>query len=114
MAAELYDGWYISANQYDVGPSSGTPSAYQEHNADLIYATLHSLGWTDNAIAGMVGNVMYESCIDPACAYPSIGSTLATIGNTYASQHPDNAYGLVQWLGRGGTDPNNNQLVGLH
>ena len=112
MAAELYDGWYISANQYDVGPSSGTPSAYQEHNADLIYATLHSLGWTDNAIAGMVGNVMYESCIDPACAYPSIGSTLATIGNTYASQHPDNAYGLVQWLGRGGTDPNNNQLVG--
>ena len=112
MAAELYNGWYVSANQYDVGPSSGNPTNYQKHNVDIIYGIFHALGWTDNAIAGMVGNMMYESSIDPACAYPSIGNTLATIGNTYASQHPDNAYGLVQWKGRGSVDPANNQLVG--
>ena len=112
MAAELYNGWYISANQYDVGPSSGTPTSYQESNVDIIHSIFSNEGWTVNAIAGMVGNMMYESCIDPACAYPSIGSTLAGIDNTVASQHPDNAYGLVQWKGRGSTDPSNNQLVG--
>lgn len=112
MAAELYNGWYISANQYDVGPSYGTPSSYQEHNVDIINSTFTALGWTPNAIAGMLGNMMYESCLDPACAYPSIGNTLASIDNTAATQHPDNAYGLVQWKGRGTTDPNNNQLVG--
>lgn len=112
MSAELYDGWYISANQYDVGPSSGTATTYQKHNVDLIYNAMSALGWTKNAVAGMVGNIMYESCICPACSYPSIGSTIATIGNTYAEQHPDNAYGLLQWKGRGSVDPNNNQLVG--
>lgn len=112
MSAELYNGWYVSANQYDVGPSSGTPSTYQKHNVDKIYAVFHALGWTDNAIAGMLGNMMYESCIDSACAYPSIGNTLANIGNSQASNYPDNAYGLVQWKGRGSVDPSNNQLVG--
>jgi len=112
MSAELYDGWYISANQYDVGPSSGNATSYQKHNADLIYNTLSALGWTTNAIAGTVGNIMYESCICPACSYPSIGSTIATIGNTYAENYPDNAYGLLQWKGRGSVDPDNNQLVG--
>lgn len=113
MAAELYNGWWISANQYEVGPSSGNPSSNQQHNADKIYSRFHnSLGWTVNAVAGMIGNIMYESCLNPACSYPSIGNTIATIGNTYAQQYPDRAYGLVQWLGRGSTDPNNNQLVG--
>ena len=112
MSAELYNDWYVSANQYDIGPSSGTATSYQEHNVDKIYSVFSALGWTDNAIAGMVGNMMYESCIDPACAYPSIGSSLSNIGNTQAQNYPDNAYGLVQWKGRGSTDPNNNQLVG--
>lgn len=112
MSAELYNDWYVSANQYDVGPSSGTASNYQKHNVDKIYSVFSALNWTDNAIAGMLGNMMYESCIDPACAYPSIGSSLSDIGNNKASQYPDYAYGLVQWKGRGGTDPDNNQLVG--
>ena len=117
MAAELYDGWYVSANQYDVGPSSGIPTSYQEHNVDLIVSTFRALGWTDNAIAGMVGNMMYESSIDPACVYPksgfpSGGASLNDINNTNAQNHPDAAYGLVQWKGRGTVDPSNNQLVG--
>lgn len=117
MAAELYDGWYVSADQYEVGPSSGTPTSYQEHNVDLIVSTFRALGWTDNAIAGMVGNMMYESSIDPACVYPKSGfphggASLNDINNTNAQNHPDSAYGLVQWKGRGTVDPSNNQLVG--
>ena len=112
MSAELYNGWYVSPTWSDVGPSYGSQSAYQQHNADLVYATLHSLGWTTQAIAAVVGNMQIESGLDPACSYPRIGNTMATIGNTYASNHPDNAYGLVQWKGRGSVDPANNQLVG--
>ena len=112
MSAELYNGWYVSPEWSDVGPSYGSYSTYQKHNADNIYNIFHALGWTDNAIAGMVGNMQVESGIDPACSYPKIGNTLNTIDNTHATSYPDNAYGLVQWKGRGTTDPDNNQLVG--
>ena len=112
MAAELYNDWYVSAQWSEVGPSSGSFSEEQKHNVDKIYTIFHALGWTDNAIAGMLGNMQVESGINPACSYPKIGNTLSTIGNTYATQYPDNAYGLVQWKGRGTTDPDNNQLVG--
>ena len=116
MAAELYDGYWVSANQYDVGPSSGTPSSKQKDNVDLIYSTFHALGWTDNAIAGMVGNMMYESCLDPACVYPKSsfpngGSSLADLDNSYAISRTSSAYGLVQWLGTTSTPPAGNQLV---
>ena len=116
MAAELYNGWYVSANQYEVGPSSGTPSAYQEANAELIYNYLSGLGWSNNSICGMIGNVMYESCIDPACVYPKSsfphgGSSLADLDNQYAINITNSAYGLVQWLGTTTTPPAGNQLV---
>lgn len=112
MAAELYNDWYVSAEWSDVGPSYGSYSDRQKHNALKVYAVFHALGWTDNAIAAMVGNMQVESGIDPACSYPKIGYTMATIGNSYATNYPDAAYGLVQWKGRGSTDPDNNQLVG--
>ena len=116
MAAELYDGWYVSADQYEVGPASGTPTSYQEHNVDLIVSTFRALGWTDNAIAGMVGNMMYESCLDPACVYPKSsfpngGASLADLDNNYAIGITSSAYGLVQWLGTTTTPPAGNQLV---
>ena len=112
MAAELYNGWYVSAEWSDIGPSTGSYSTYQEHNATLLHDWAIGQGWTENAAAAMIGNIQVESGLDPACSYPKIGNSLATISNTYASNYPDNAYGLVQWKGRGSTDPNNNQLVG--
>lgn len=112
MAATLYNDWYVSPYWSDVGPSTGSYSTEQKYNADKIYAVFSGLGWTVNAIAAMVGNMQVESGLDPACSYPRIGNTMATIGNTYATSYPNNAYGLVQWKGRGSTDPNNNQLVG--
>lgn len=116
MAAELYNDWYVSANQYDVGPSSGTATSYQEHNVDKIYAVFSGLGWTDNAIAGMLGNMMYESCLDPACVYPKSsfpngGASLADLDNNNAIGITNSAYGLVQWLGTTTTPPAGNQLV---
>lgn len=112
MSAELYNDWYVSAEWSDIGPSTGSQSTYQKHNVDKIYTIFHGLGWTDNAIAGMLGNMQVESGIDPACSYPKIGNSMATIDNSHAQNYPNNAYGLVQWKGRGSVDPANNQLVG--
>ena len=112
MSAELYNDWYISARSSDVGPSSGGATSYQKHNVDKIYAVLNGLGWTKNAISAVLGNMQIESWLNPADATPTIGNTIASIGNSTASDHPDNAYGLLQWKGRGSVDPDNNQLVG--
>ena len=112
MAAQLINDWWLSPEWSDVGQAYNSASTEQQHNADKVYAVFHALGWTDNAIAAMVGNMQLESGLDPACSYPKIGNTFATIDNQHATSYPDNAYGLVQWKGRGSTDPNNNQLVG--
>lgn len=116
MSVELYNGWYVAAVYSEIGPSSGNPTAYQSHNAQLIYDRLHSLGWTDNAIAGMLGNVNYESNLNPARVYPRSsfpngGNTLADLDNAYAINRPNPAYGLVQWKGTTQTPPPGNQLV---
>lgn len=117
MASELYADFYVSANQYEVGPSSGTASSNQIHNATKIYRYFHEyLGWTLNATAGMLGNMMYESCLDPACVYPKSrfpngGASLADLDNSYAINITNSAYGLVQWYGTTQTAPAGNQIV---
>lgn len=116
MSLVLYNDWYISASQYDVGPSTGSPTTYQKHNVDKIVSVFRGLGWTDNAMAGMIGNMMYESCLDPACVYPKSGfpnqgATLEDIQNSIAINYPSPAYGLVQWKGTTSTPPPGNQLV---
>ena len=117
MAVELYNDWYVCARDYQsIGPSSGTPSSYQQHNADKIISFLQGLGWTNNAIAAMLGNVMYESNLNPARVYkisgfPNGGATLADISNENALNHPNEAYGLVQWHGLSQAAPITNQIV---
>ena len=117
MAVELYNDWYVCARNYQsIGPSSGTPSSYQQHNADKIISFLQGLGWTNNAIAAMLGNVMYESNLNPARVYkisgfPNGGATLADISNENALNHPNEAYGLVQWHGLSQAAPITNQIV---
>ena len=117
MGVELYNGWYVSTPYSAIGPSSGTSSSYQIYNAEKIYGIFMAQGWTVNAIAAMIGNMNYESNLNPARVYkvggfPHSGASLSDIGNDQAVNHPKEAYGLVQWKGLGKTDPNNNQLVG--
>ena len=112
MSASLYNDWYVSPTSSEVGPSHGSYTNEQKHNATKIYNVLKALNWELEPISAVLGNIQIESWLNPADATPTIGNTLAGIGNTTASQHPDNAYGLLQWKGRGETDPDNNQLVG--
>lgn len=64
------------------------PASYREHNVDIIAYYFSSLGWTINAIAGMLGNMEVESYLNPGQwehSYP-VEQTPAVGG-----------YGLVQW-----------------
>ena len=111
MAASLYNDWYVSPTWSDVGPSTGSSSAKQKHNATKIYNWASNLMWSLNAIAAVLGNMQVESGLDPACSYPRIGTTMETIDNDHALNHPNNAYGLVQWKGQSSAAPITNQLV---
>lgn len=59
--------------------------AQMETNARYIYQYLSARGWSDNAIAGMLGNFQTESGINPGI-WQSLDE-----GNTTGG------YGLVQW-----------------
>lgn len=116
MSATQSQGWWISANQYDIGPAHGSYTNYQVTNATNVYNTFIALGWTVNAIAGMLGNMQYESSLDPACVYPkgsfpNGGATLNDISNQYALSRKTQAYGLVQWKGLSTAEPIANQIV---
>lgn len=111
MPVTLYNDWYISPTSSDVGPSYGSYTTYQEHNARKIHDFFVGLGWTENAIAGLIGNIQSESWLNPADSTPQIGNTLADIDNNHALNHPNNAYGLVQWKGQSSVAPITNQIV---
>lgn len=118
MAAELYNGWWLSATgSGQVGPSSGTPTNEQINNATLIHNFFAALGWSESAIAGILGNIMYESRFNPADIYPRSNypttiNSLADLDNNIAVNVPQNiAMGLVQWYGYGETAPITNKIV---
>lgn len=69
-------------NDYD---SSNSLNQYQmEVNARYIHSYLKDKGWTDNAIAGILGNMQHESAINPG----------RWEGNDVGNGP---GYGLVQW-----------------
>lgn len=67
MPASLYDGWYVNLNvrfrTTDVRVYD--PSPEQIHNMNLVYDYFIRKGWSPNSIAGMLGNMMVESSVNP-------------------------------------------------
>ena len=55
-----------------------------DNNALLVWSKLYSLGWSLNAVCGLLGNLWRESTINPG-----IWQNLV--------QNPANGYGLAQW-----------------
>lgn len=68
---------WISGNRY-------LSISEMQNNADLIHYYFSAQGWTNNAIAGMLGNMQTESTINPGIWY-----NLDAISKV--------SYGLVQW-----------------
>lgn len=67
MAATLYDGWYVELNVYwrTTDVRIYDPSDEQIYNMNKVYDYFIAQGWTPNAIAGMLGNMMVESTVNP-------------------------------------------------
>jgi hypothetical protein len=62
-----YDGWWVELNVLfrttDVRQS--TPEQVQIENMNKVYDYFIAQNWTPNAIAGMLGNMMVESTVNP-------------------------------------------------
>lgn len=70
---------------YDTDQNPGMTSAEQENNVNIIAAYFRGLGWTDNAIAALCGNMEIESYLNPG---------QFELGHNYDPQY---GFGLVQW-----------------
>ena len=57
-----------------------------EGNAEEIYGQLYNYGWTVNAICGVLGNMQWESYINPAQTQ-----------NYHEINYTSGGYGLVMW-----------------
>lgn len=114
MNLTLVNGFYISTDQR-AGGWSGTPSAEQINNANIIRSFFLNEGWTLEAICGMLGCMQGESTINPAFIQatnrnrlPNSASSLSDVPNSvminfymeyYGDTRKAYAIGLVQWDG---------------
>ena len=62
-----YDGWWVELNRYfrTTDVRIYQPEMVQVDNMNLVYDFFTAQGWTPNAIAGMLGNMMVESSVNP-------------------------------------------------
>ena len=67
MAVTEYDGWKVELNTYwrTTDVRIYDPSDAQIFNMNKVYDYFRNIGWTPNAIAGMLGNMMVESTVNP-------------------------------------------------
>lgn len=114
MNLTLLNGFYLATNSR-AGGYSGTPTAEQETNANIIRSFFIDKGWTINAICGMLGCMQGESTINPAFIQatnryrlPNSGDNLSDVPNSvmrnffmeyYQDTRKAYAIGLVQWDG---------------
>lgn len=75
-------GQYIGST---IGESEALTPAQMEFNALYIYSYFHSKGWTNKAIASILGNMSVESSLNPGRWQSDSVNNL------------DGGYGLVQW-----------------
>lgn len=129
MQAILYNDWWLTT---DTGGSMGTTNtsgitSKQQHNAEKVYNYFSALGWSDSAIAGMLGNMQVESWLSPALIQgthrsllPNSASDLSDVPNSVMINFYDTYYGysnggfgigLVQWDGYTSTSPAGQKLV---
>lgn len=84
MAIELRTGLYGEYYGSIWGTSEPISNDQEAKNAEYIYKYLYAKGWTLNAVCGVLGNMEYESGINPG----RWQGDKVNVGP---------AYGLVQW-----------------
>ena len=96
MAAVLYNDWYFDGGRVYFRTTDVRiyePGDYQKHNIYKIYEYFTAEGWTLNAIAGMIGNMMVESGCNPGCCE----SSSMDWDNPSTIINSSRGIGLTQW-----------------
>lgn len=105
----LVNGWWVYLRD-SMGSTHLNPSAKQIHNAYKFRSQMLSYGWSELAIAGMLGNIQVESglttgAIEKPSVLPNNAESLSDVPNNvmidyYNHNNPsDDGYGLglIQW-----------------
>lgn len=103
MNVEQFNGYWIASDQY-------LNQQHRNENAKLIWAYLTGLGWTETAVAGILGNMDVESSMNPALIEGRGYHTLPN-NNTVLAITTQTGVGLVQWTGTTNTPPAGQKLA---
>lgn len=103
MNVEQYNGYWIATDQY-------LTQQHRDENAQLVYTHLRGLGWTREAVAGILGNMDVESTMNPALIEGRNVHTLID-NNTCLQIGTGTGVGLVQWTGHTPTPPAGQKLA---
>ena len=69
-------------------------SAEAKENATMVYSVLYSLGWTLEAVCGVLGNIEAESAYNP---WRWQSDSILPVGDPRIDYQNAHAYGLCQW-----------------
>lgn len=103
MNVEQYNGYWIASDVY-------LNQQHRDENARLIADYLMNLGWTREAVAGILGNMDVESSMNPALIEGRGYHTLPD-NNTVLAITTQTGVGLVQWTGTTPTAPAGQKLA---
>lgn len=70
-----------------------------QNNATEFYGIMSSYGWSLNSISGMLGDIQWESSINPG-----------VVEGFVSTNPPNKGYGLIQWTNSKATNVHNNPL----
>lgn len=106
----LLNGWWVYLRD-SMGSTHLNPSTKQIHNAYRFRSQMKNYGWSDLAIAGMLGNIQHESGLTTGAVQkwsicPNNAESLSDVPNSWMinyyfnpSDHSERGYGigLIQW-----------------
>lgn len=110
QAPVLINNWWVYLRD-SMGSTHLNPSAKQIHNAYRFRSQMLAYGWTEKAIAGMLGNIQHESGLTTGAIQkygicPNSGESLSDVPNSWMINNyfnPNNVsergygIGLIQW-----------------
>ena len=90
MQTIYYNNWYINVGYMQLTADE------KHHNGMRLAQKLYNFGWTENCIAGILGNVDPESSLSPGAIESSPWTDLPTNAEVLASNF-NRGMGFVQW-----------------
>ena len=127
MVVQQINGWWMSTDTLMGSTDTSNISQRMVDNARKIWNYFKGYGWSDSAIAGMLGNMQLESTFNPAIIQstnrwrlPNRAAELSDVPNSVMLNFYDSYYGgsgggygigLVQWDGYTSTYPAGQKLV---